>query len=267
MACGASRLKLYHAPTGFAACTHGQRETPARLEGPGDVALPRDVQLLMKNPCPTAGAGVEAAQQALASESSAAAPPITDLEIEAANRPPPPPPDLTAAAFFDVDNTLVHGSSLVHFARQSGRPQVLHLRRFGPLRLRAGQVSASSAARTATTWPRAGARRWRSSRAAPPAELEAVGEEIYDEIIAEQDLAGHPCAGADAPRRGPAGVARHRDALRAGCHDRQAAGADRCARHGRRVGRRGVHRPAGRRHPARHRQGARRCGRWPSAKG
>ena len=29
----------------------------------------------------------------------------------------PPPPDLTAAAFFDVDNTLVHGSSLVHFAR------------------------------------------------------------------------------------------------------------------------------------------------------
>ena len=31
--------------------------------------------------------------------------------------PPPPPPDLTAAAFFDVDNTLVHGSSLLHFAR------------------------------------------------------------------------------------------------------------------------------------------------------
>ena len=29
----------------------------------------------------------------------------------------PPPPDLTAAAFFDVDNTLVQGSSLVHFAR------------------------------------------------------------------------------------------------------------------------------------------------------
>jgi HAD superfamily hydrolase (TIGR01490 family) len=31
--------------------------------------------------------------------------------------PSPPPADLTAAAFFDVDNTLVHGSSLVHFAR------------------------------------------------------------------------------------------------------------------------------------------------------
>lgn len=29
----------------------------------------------------------------------------------------PPPLDLTAAAFFDVDNTLVQGSSLVHFGR------------------------------------------------------------------------------------------------------------------------------------------------------
>jgi HAD superfamily phosphoserine phosphatase-like hydrolase len=34
-----------------------------------------------------------------------------------AGAPPPPPVDLTAAAFFDVDNTLVHGSSLVLFAR------------------------------------------------------------------------------------------------------------------------------------------------------
>ena len=30
---------------------------------------------------------------------------------------PPPPVDLTAAAFFDVDNTLVQGSSAVHFGR------------------------------------------------------------------------------------------------------------------------------------------------------
>ena len=43
-----------------------------------------------------------------------AAPPTDD---EPATPPPPPPPDLTAAAFFDVDNTLVQGSSLVHFAR------------------------------------------------------------------------------------------------------------------------------------------------------
>ena len=30
---------------------------------------------------------------------------------------PQPPIDLTAAAFFDVDNTLVQGSSAVHFGR------------------------------------------------------------------------------------------------------------------------------------------------------
>jgi HAD superfamily hydrolase (TIGR01490 family) len=56
------------------------------------------------------------AEQELAGEASAAAA-VTELEVEAATAPPPPPPDLTAAAFFDVDNTLVHGSSLVHFAR------------------------------------------------------------------------------------------------------------------------------------------------------
>src|SRR6516164_2958104 len=35
----------------------------------------------------------------------------------AAQETSPPPADLTAAAFFDVDNTLVQGSSLVHFGR------------------------------------------------------------------------------------------------------------------------------------------------------
>jgi phosphoserine phosphatase len=43
--------------------------------------------------------------------------PGDDVEVEPSTPPPPPPPDLTAAAFFDVDNTLVQGSSLVHFAR------------------------------------------------------------------------------------------------------------------------------------------------------
>src|ERR1700692_3580392 len=39
-------------------------------------------------------------------------------EAEAAGETRPQPPvDLTAAAFFDVDNTLVQGSSAVHFGR------------------------------------------------------------------------------------------------------------------------------------------------------
>ena len=39
---------------------------------------------------------------------------VADLRADPAI---PSPSDLTAAAFFDVDNTLVQGSSLVHFAR------------------------------------------------------------------------------------------------------------------------------------------------------
>ena len=38
----------------------------------------------------------------------------TDADVPKA---PPVPRDLTAAAFFDVDNTLVHGASIVHFTR------------------------------------------------------------------------------------------------------------------------------------------------------
>ena len=46
-------------------------------------------------------------------------------------------------------------------------------------------------------------------------ELVALGEEIYDEIIADKIWSGHPRAHADAPRRRPAGLADHRHAIRA----------------------------------------------------
>ncbi|GAC68011.1 HAD family hydrolase [Gordonia soli] len=57
-------------------------------------------------------------RQALAGEASAKAAVDSlrarpDAEVE----PTDVPPDLTAAAFFDVDNTLVQGASIVHFAR------------------------------------------------------------------------------------------------------------------------------------------------------
>ncbi|CAM3263428.1 HAD superfamily hydrolase (TIGR01490 family) [Williamsia muralis] len=43
--------------------------------------------------------------------------PSTFLESDEPGTPTDVPPDLTAAAFFDVDNTLVQGASIVHFAR------------------------------------------------------------------------------------------------------------------------------------------------------
>ena len=88
-------------------------------------------------------------------------------------------------------------------------------------------------------------------------EIVALGEEIYDEEMSDKIWRGHPRAGPAAPRRRPAGVAGDRDAGRAGDDHRRPARADRCARHGRRVGRRRVHRPAGRRRAARRGQGRR----------
>ena len=38
---------------------------------------------------------------------------LVDVQSDAAPGPDQPPIDLTAAAFFDVDNTLVQGSSLL----------------------------------------------------------------------------------------------------------------------------------------------------------
>ena len=74
----------------------------------------------------TGGSGVDSDSRAqkVSGEASAEAaaeglnaPPGIAQPLDPVPTPPPPPPDLTAAAFFDVDNTLVHGSSLVHFAR------------------------------------------------------------------------------------------------------------------------------------------------------
>ena len=62
---------------------------------------------------PEAVAGEASAERAL--EDLVGNPDVADEEP--AGPAPPPPADLTAAAFFDVDNTMVQGSSLVHFAR------------------------------------------------------------------------------------------------------------------------------------------------------
>jgi len=54
--------------------------------------------------------------ESLAANASAARA-LDDLYAEDAEGRLQPPIDLTAAAFFDVDNTLVQGSSAVHFGR------------------------------------------------------------------------------------------------------------------------------------------------------
>lgn len=66
-----------------------------------------------------AGAAAVAEPPAIAEAEPASEPgsahPLGTVDVDGA--PPPAPPDLTAAAFFDVDNTMMVGASIFHFAR------------------------------------------------------------------------------------------------------------------------------------------------------
>jgi HAD superfamily hydrolase (TIGR01490 family) len=109
--------------------------------------------------------------------------------VHAEPAPPEPGRDLTAAAFFDVDNTMMQGASIFHFARG------LASRKFfttGDLvRFAAGQVrfrvlgkenmQHASAARNVALSFVAGR---------PVAEVVALGEEIYDELMADRIYPG-----------------------------------------------------------------------------
>ncbi|HEY7143434.1 MAG TPA: HAD-IB family hydrolase [Streptosporangiaceae bacterium] len=118
--------------------------------------------------------------QAAAGQASAAAADV---------RQPAPVPDLAAGAFFDVDNTLMRGASIYHFARGLAARKL-----FGPrdlVRLTWGQVSfrvrgAENSGHIAAA---------RESALAFVAghrvdEIVALGEEIYDDTMADRIWAG-----------------------------------------------------------------------------
>jgi HAD superfamily hydrolase (TIGR01490 family) len=99
--------------------------------------------------------------------------------------PLPPPVDLTAAAFFDVDNTLVHGSSLVLFAR--GLAARKYFRYNDLARFVYAQAKFQLTGRENSDDVEAGRRKALSFiEGRSTAELVALGEEIYDEIIADK---------------------------------------------------------------------------------
>jgi len=108
---------------------------------------------------------------------------------EPATPPPPPPPDLTAAAFFDVDNTLVQGSSLVHFARGLAARKYFT---YGDLtRFAYAQAKFQLTGKENSDDVAEGRRKALAFiEGRETAELESVGEEIYDEIIADKIWSG-----------------------------------------------------------------------------
>ena len=131
--------------------------------------------------------GIESRAQQIAGESSAEV--AAEGLIEPGNEtggelpgPPPPPPDLTAAAFFDVDNTLVHGSSLVHFARGLAAREYFTYKDLA--RFAMAQAKFQLTGRENSDDVAAGRRKALAFiEGRSTAELVALGEEIYDEII------------------------------------------------------------------------------------
>lgn len=112
-----------------------------------------------------------------------------DAENPAGGGLPVPIPDVTAAAFFDVDNTLMRGASIYHFAKGLAARKM-----FGPgdlVRITVNQVAFRlrgvedaghiDAAREAALAFVAGHR---------VDDIVALGEEIYDETMAERIWAG-----------------------------------------------------------------------------
>jgi HAD superfamily hydrolase (TIGR01490 family) len=113
---------------------------------------------------------------------------VASADAESATPAPsatPPPADLTAAAFFDVDNTLIHGSSLVHFGRGLAARHYLTYR--DVLGFVYAQAKFQLTGRENSDDVAAGRRKALAFvEGRSTAELVALGEEIYDEIIADK---------------------------------------------------------------------------------
>ena len=119
---------------------------------------------------------------------------------------PVPPLDLTAAAFFDVDNTLVQGSSLVHFGR--GLAARKYFRYAEVWKFVYAQAKFQLTGRENSDDVAAGRRKALSFiEGRSTAELVGLGEEIYDEMVAMHVAMLQQWSALDAPAQGgqPAG--------------------------------------------------------------
>lgn len=112
---------------------------------------------------------------------------VEDVAADAAVRQTqkPSPVDLTAAAFFDVDNTLVQGSSLLHFGRGLAARNYFKCR--DVLRFVLAQAKFQLTGQENSDDVAVGRRKALAFiEGRPTAELVALGEDIYDEIIADK---------------------------------------------------------------------------------
>ncbi|MFD7847959.1 HAD family hydrolase [Nocardia sp. NPDC059764] len=170
--------------TGFIAGRFG--EFPARW-GQGLADLQDQFTRITRSPF---GPTEEEVRANLAGEASAdAAIALHDAELALRDLGDTPTPtiarDLTAAAFFDVDNTMVQGASIVHFAR--GLASRKYFKTSDLVDMAWKQVKFRVTGKESHSDMASGKEKALSFIAGrPTAELAALGEEIYDEIIADK---------------------------------------------------------------------------------
>ncbi len=174
------------ARTGFIAGRFG--EFPARWNlGPLGQGLTDQLARISRSPF---GPSEEELRANLAGEASAdAALALHDAELASAGEEqaagPEVPRDLTAAAFFDVDNTMVQGASIVHFAR--GLAARKYFKTSDLVDIAWKQVKFRVTGKENSTDMASGKEKALEFIAGrSTAELAALGEEIYDEIIADK---------------------------------------------------------------------------------
>lgn len=108
-----------------------------------------------------------------------------------ADQAPAPPitPDLTAAAFFDVDNTMVQGASIIHFARGLAARKyiaVSDMAQFGWQQIKFRVTGKENSEDVASGKEKA----LSFIAGRETEEFSLLGEDIYDEVIADKVWAG-----------------------------------------------------------------------------
>jgi len=96
----------------------------------------------------------------------------------------PPPGDPTAAAFFDVDNTIVRGASIFHLARGLYRRDFLSMRDI--IRFAVQQARFVAVGEHLETVADIQSRALAFIAGRSVAEMRSVGEEVFDEMLADK---------------------------------------------------------------------------------
>ncbi|MFC4605162.1 HAD family hydrolase [Rhodococcus kronopolitis] len=134
-------------------------------------------------------AGEASADAAIALHAAATEAVAAESGEDTGDTAPAAPLDLTAAAFFDVDNTMVQGASIIHFARGlAARKYISYgdMARFGWQQVKFRVTGKENSSDVASGKEKALA--FIAGR--ETAEFTRLGEDIYDELIADKIWSG-----------------------------------------------------------------------------